>query len=800
MTTPASSMYPDFQTVSTFGPLYLPQIYGSNMSSFELASSGSIALTARDVTSLMMDRDCAASNVYLYTLCNDNLIIKVHDSNVGIKMDGTSNMMNLYTNCNMYLDAASNIQLTAGEKIIFKCPNLSFNADDFMSLASLSNNLKIAAYSNLFLEALHNDVVISASSNSVLLRLGDSNISAYAQCNIGLSASNDLSLYAKSNIFVTASNGSYTLSAASNNFLFALDSYTSNASLFATSNIIFAASNDAYLNAISNVHITASNESVLINGGDGTLLQLGHCNIAAFAVSNFSASASNDIALYAQSNVFVTASNGSFVLSAASNCLLFTLDSYTSNASLYATSNIVFAASNDAYLNAISNVHITASNESVLINGGDGTLLQLGHCNIAAFAISNISASASNDIALYAQSNVLVTASNGSFVLSAASNNVVFSLEKDTFNASLYATSNIILAASNSAFISAVSNLTIAASNDALSLLGGNGTLFTMSQSNVFAFAASNFTALASNDVALYASSNVAVNAYLGSFTVTAASNNTMFKLDKDTYNASLFTTSNIIFGASNDLFLSAVSNVTITASNESLTLHGGCNTIFTMSHSNISAYAANKFDFFIGAFSNDALMTVSSNLVQINGNLQVAGVIDSINVTQTTLSVSDKEIYLSYNSNIVQSNSATWVVDGVANDKSGIVVQGLPQDIPQYSASNNEQYYGKSLVWNKSYGMNFLGSNSPIGGPSYAGKESFWELKGGALRISQPVDIIQDVDHNVFSCSNISYHFRINSFQELEIVKVSSVLSDGIITGTPTYQTVSRFGRSVTI
>jgi hypothetical protein len=199
-----------------------------------------------------------------------------------------------------------------------------------------------------------------------------------------------------------------------------------------------------------------------------------------------------------------------------------------------------------------------------------------------------------------------------------------------------------------------------------------------------------------------------------------------------------------------------------------------------------------------------NTILNVTKNNVRVNGNLQVLGVIDSINVSQANLLVQDKEIYLAYNSNVDPLQSNTWVNDGPTNDKTGIVVQGLPSTYTQYVPGlSNEKFLGKSILWNNNGGklVTNLGTSTTASGPNAAIEDPYWEVKGGALRITQATNVVPTTDgaNNAIigSCSNISYHFRINGFNELEIVKVSATYSNGV-EGNPVYQTVSRFGKSL--
>ena len=52
--TPAVT-YPDADIYNVSAPIWLPRVYGSGLTSFEVASSGSIAITVQDVHSLDFD-------------------------------------------------------------------------------------------------------------------------------------------------------------------------------------------------------------------------------------------------------------------------------------------------------------------------------------------------------------------------------------------------------------------------------------------------------------------------------------------------------------------------------------------------------------------------------------------------------------------------------------------------------------------------------------------------------------------------------------------------------------------------
>ena len=198
--------------VNTFGPLFLPQIYGSNMTAFEIASSGTIALTAKDVFSLQMDRNLAASNVILSTLCNDSLLLSVNAGNTSLAFDGNSNDVNAYAACNINLAALHDVKFTA------------------------SNNATLVARSNVNIGAQTQSIVMSAASSNVKVTFDAPTqslltaVAQYARTDVGNSiytaASNAIYTTANSNAYLAALNGSMQLAASNSNMVVLLDAAT----------------------------------------------------------------------------------------------------------------------------------------------------------------------------------------------------------------------------------------------------------------------------------------------------------------------------------------------------------------------------------------------------------------------------------------------------------------------------------------------------------------------------------------------------------------------------------------------
>jgi hypothetical protein len=162
-----------------------------------------------------------------------------------------------------------------------------------------------------------------------------------------------------------------------------------------------------------------------------------------------------------------------------------------------------------------------------------------------------------------------------------------------------------------------------------------------------------------------------------------------------------------------------------------------------TLSASTFSYDTGSNYNFKV---NNNSILSIDSNGIRVNGDVQFTGAVNSIVVDETTLRVEDKQVKLAYNPD---SN----VTDGVSNEGAGIVVLGLPSDHP--TESNNPQWQ-KSILWN------FGNSGTEALGTANIADESYWDVRGGSLRLSVTKSNGDDV----------AFVLRINDLDELEIVK----------------------------
>jgi hypothetical protein len=219
--------------------------------------------------------------------------------------------------------------------------------------------------------------------------------------------------------------------------------------------------------------------------------------------------------------------------------------------------------------------------------------------------------------------------------------------------------------------------------------------------------------------------------------------------------------------------------------------------TNFTLSSQTILTNRLGHYDQFNPGGENPAAgdLDVYYETVKIHGNLDVVGNINQSSVSETDLYIEDKQIYLgvSDESYTSHSNNADGTVSSIYyssnhtvldsdNNLAGIVINGIP-DIYELSNDTVKRDALADLKWKKSltfncpgeYGMNHLAYIA--NDDTNKIKEPYWKFKGGHLRIEGSSD------------ETVSFAFRINSKQQLELVKV---VPSG---GQESFQTIAKFG-----
>jgi acyl-[acyl carrier protein]--UDP-N-acetylglucosamine O-acyltransferase len=232
-----------------------------------------------------------------------------------------------------------------------------------------------------------------------------------------------------------------------------------------------------------------------------------------------------------------------------------------------------------------------------------------------------------------------------------------------------------------------------------------------------------------------------------------------------------------------------------------------------TMFTNNIQTIGADK-DMVIN------LGTGQDGTLTINGSLDVLGTFNNVGVEVTNLQVEDKTITLSTGNTDIPGGQQYVNEDSVLNHKSGLKIEGLPEHFnsndPTYAYNFTATAGGETNIWEKSFLWNWNEEGLNTGGIQqgplssltsvksaygYADAdvtnskniehESFWELKGGALRLSS------FVQNSVGQLEKISYTMRITKTKELQFIKHEYTTTDGSVYVKKTPNAVATFGVS---
>lgn len=479
-----------------------------------------------------------------------------------------------------------------------------------------------------------------------------------------------------------------------------------------------------------------------------------------------------------------------------------------SNASIYLdaeNSNIEINSSNIINLSAPNGVNISSSDASftpdgeLYLSAGDESEMLFKDGDITAAASGTLSLNSSNLLALYALSNVHITAQEEDIKLSAADSNVTLDMLHGDHKMAIFANSNIELSASNDLLATAkntmelsaadqgvkvsldssTKNLELSADNNVdvfptndLILRNAEGsvtTTFDRSAHALFQYANSNISASASNDYLLTAKSDMVLS---------AAEDDLSLTLDAATKDASLFAFNNINMTASNDgtyhasrdAVFRGESNITMERSDggDAFIKLKDDNSLETSADSHVHR-GKNTYTF---RLNDSNMFIIEQDTITINANLDVMGTINSINVTNTELEVQDKTILLS-----APEDDSTVIEDGDDNTRSGLLVAGFPEGVDS-NIEENQEKYEKSMRWHYNVG----GIDDMLTRDGLT-KESYWEVRGGSLRLSAYKG----------DGTDISFGFRINERDELEFVKRWTDSSD-----VEHFKRVAMFGKTM--
>lgn len=404
--------YPASDEVTVLGPVYLPRIYGKDLTAFEIASSGKIAITLQDVHSFDLER--SGNDVRFEAKPSDNFKFLTDRTTFYSTAGGD---VTLVADSNISMTASNNFSLKTVADMTFVANSDAVMAASNDVTVSASNNLTMVAFSNVLLRADNDSMQLESASN--MSQYAGQDLFVAAHSNLYLTASNqDMVLVASSNLMGTASNISWM---------------ASNMQLTA-SNFTLTASNDVTITS-SNVFVGASN------------LGIATSNTVFHASNNFMISASNTLSLHAETlemdvgsisqiigdNYSLTANGYISLASSTSNIKLTSASNVdmvvgkdliadvARNMTFTSGGTVEFTASNEFNVHATSNVGVYGWNDTVYFAGTqDHAILAAGNtyidltydsnitCRATDFTFTAYDGAATNDIMVVGKQKVTI--------------------------------------------------------------------------------------------------------------------------------------------------------------------------------------------------------------------------------------------------------------------------------------------------------------------------------------------------------------------------------------------------------
>jgi uncharacterized protein (DUF2345 family) len=767
-------------------------------SNMTLGTSNLFKVTANsnvDIEATVDDVSITAGQQILLTAQNNTFKVSATNGTNEFVMDNATGTATWASTSNMYVSSSNSF-------IQFANSNVSLSAGEQMDLVATNSYFALSAFAGSNIVKMDSDGTVMFTKSN--MTFGTSNdLDVTAQTNASITAvANNLSMTAGQEILMTAQNNSFALSATNGTNTFVMDNASGTASWASTSNIYISSSNDLVQLANSNVNVTALEQMSLTSTNSAF-------SVSAFLGSNTVSMDDTGIKMQTLSNMVLGTSNALAVTANSNISLVATV----SNVSITAGQKISMSAQSNSFtLNAYANSNTVAmDNTGVKVHTMSNMVLGTSNAMLVT-ANSNISLTATtNDVTLSAGKNITMTANTESFSLSATNGTNQLSMDSATGNAAWSTTANMYINSSNQMFVKAT-NLHQVETIDA-EIVGTTTAQLKNSLVNPTQFLKLDHTSLnttlSNSEGSIYVGTTGSIYEYAGQSKTTTIGANSV---ETVAGNKNIFITGSSYFGstdhaiyttnatmkltASNSMNLSSLNqSINITASNQTRldeTATGGAINISAPTTNSLINYHvgnAGTHQFFIG---ETPLMQLQTDTVIINANLQVQGVIDSINVSQTNLFIQDKELYLAYG-----SNTTSNITDGITNTGAGIIIPGCGQsntttgkiNVPTDNASN-VSVYEKSFKWN-------FGDPSGLGiFTQSATTESYWEIKGGSLKITNMNPTAWDASANVTASNPVSFTLRINTLGELEIVKFYSPTP-----GAATINTVvAKFGRTLNI
>jgi uncharacterized protein (DUF2345 family) len=680
-----TSLYMDSNALSIFGPIWLPRVYGKDLTAFEIASSGKIAITLNDIHALDVSQSTVSGSNHLLNTINakSNYSMELMTNNRDIQTyyDSINNNMSLYAASNIYLKSGTkNIDLTACNDYVLNAKNnvvmtaqdasmLMFANDSNMSLTmdhttndmttyarrhyivSTSNDIIENANSNIRMSATHGDFNMWAnqSNMSILMQGSTSNITTYAGKDWRLYTSNDVIANVNSNILISATHGDYKLWVNDSNMSVLMEHQTSNITTYAGKDWRLYTSNDVIANVNSNILISATHGDYKLWVNDSNmsvLMEHETSNITTYAGMDWRLYTSNDVIANVNSNILISATHGDYKLWVNDSNMSVLMEHETSNITTYAGMDWRLYTSNDVIANVNSNILISATHGDYKLWVNDSNmsvLMEHETSNITTYAGMDWRLYTSNDVIANINSNILISATHGDYKLWVNDSNMSVLMEHETSNITTYAGMDWRLYTSNDVIANINSNILISATHGDYKLWVNDSNMSVLMEhetSNITTYAGMDWRLYTSNDVIANVNSNILISATHGDYKLWVNQSNMFVIMDHLTSNITTYAGKSWRLDTSNSVVINASSNMTINTMNANFNIN---------TYSNLTMQADNSNMFINMLMPSDVMKIFSlSNMDVGTSNNYNLAVRSNVNID-------------SYNVNMFTGNNTYW-------------------------------------------------------------------------------------------------------------------------------------------
>jgi hypothetical protein len=269
--------YPTSDVYNVFGPVYLPRIYGKDLSSFEIASSGKVAVTLKDTHAFDLEYNPTTTTSSIAAVNGESFKLIADGGSTSMLMDTITKDLSLTTPSNIVFNSAS---------VIFNATGAAASLTGSDYTVQVSGATYLRSTSNIELTSSEGSAILASADSNVYVHLNHttSNLETYALNNVLVSASNALRAEAKTDATFNALTGALVLTAGSSNAQVTLG--TSGARIYAQSNISFTTSNALELFSTKQASLATGSNIVLSGASGASMLTLSSTAINGTA-SNF---------------------------------------------------------------------------------------------------------------------------------------------------------------------------------------------------------------------------------------------------------------------------------------------------------------------------------------------------------------------------------------------------------------------------------------------------------------------------------------------------------------------------------